>query len=135
MDFYTHGQLDNFCKILESKGYRRFDVLPGSIDYEKYNFLYKNWVTDDVGKRYSINIRFYSFGQNDYLHSNFPKWSCDAYLYLKTYDLATNIATSEDEYGVAWVTFECNSIESVEQFAEKMFKNLNGCYYERWNEC
>lgn len=55
---------------------------------------------------------------------------CPEALYLKTSDLATN----GDEYGVAWVTFECNSIESVEQSSEKMFKNLNGCYYERWNE-
>lgn len=87
-------------------------------------------VTDDVGKQYSINIRFYSFIQHNYWRSDLPKWSCDAYLYLKTSDLARE----DCEYGVAWVTFECNSIESVEQFAEKMFKNLNGCYYERWNE-
>ena len=82
------------------------------------------------GKQYSINIRFYSFVQHNYWRSDLPKWSCDAYLYLKTSDLARE----DCECGVAWVTFECNSIESVEQFAEKMFKNLNGCYYERWNE-
>ena len=130
MDFYTHERLCDFCKTLKSRGYERFNVLPGSIDYGTYDFFYRKWITDDVGKRYSINLRFYSFGQGDCLHSKFPKWSCDAYMYLKTSDLATN----GDEYGVAWVTFECNSIESVEQFAEKMFKNLNGCYYERWNE-
>lgn len=131
MDFYTHGQLDDFCKILESKGYKRFDVLPESIDHGKYDFLYKNWVTDDVGKKYSVNIRFYSFVQHNYWRSDIPKWSCDAYLYLKTSDLAEK----DCECGVAWITFECNSIESVESFAEKMFKSLNGCYYERWSEC
>ena len=131
MDFYTHERLCDFCKILKSRGYERFNVLPGSIDYGKYDFLYRKWITDDVGKQYSIDIRFYSFIQHNYCRSDIPKWSCDAYLYLKTSDLA-----SEDcECGVAWVTFECNSIESVEQFAEKMFKNLNGCYYERWSEC
>ena len=130
MDFYTHGRLDDFCKILESRGYGRFNVVPGSIYYGKYDFLYRKWITDDVGKQYSINIRFYSFVQHNYWRSDLPKWSCDAYLYLKTSDLARE----DCEYGVAWVTFECNSIESVEQFAEKMFKNLNGCYYERWNE-
>ena len=67
MDFYTHVQLDNFCKILESRGYRRFNVVPGSIDYGEYDFLYQKWTTDNVGKRYSINIRFYSFVQHNYL--------------------------------------------------------------------
>ena len=37
MDFYTHGRLDDFCKILKSRGYERFDVLPGSIDYGEYD--------------------------------------------------------------------------------------------------
>lgn len=131
MDFYTNEKLYDFCKSLESMGYKRFNIAPGSIDYGKYDFLYQKCMTDDIGKKYFVNIRFYSFVQHNYWHSDIPKWSCDAYLYLKTFDLA-----KEDcEYGVAWITFECNSIEAVEQFAEKMFKNLNGCYYERWNEC
>lgn len=132
MEFYTDGQFHDFCKILESRGYKRFDVQPGNLDYGKYDFFYQKWITDDVGKRYALNIRFFNYKKyNDAKYIAIPNWSCDAYLYLETSDLATD----KEKYGVAWVTFECNSIESVEQFAEKMFKNLNGEYYERWNEC
>ena len=127
MEFYTHEQLDNFCKILESKSYNKFNSVPG---HEKYNFMYQKCIIDDIGKRYFIDIRFYSIDYRNRWCSDTPKWICDAHLCLKTSDLARKGC----EYGVAWVTFDCNSIESVEQFAEKMFKNLNGCYYERWNE-
>ena len=131
MNFYTHESLYDFRKALESKGYKKFNVSPGSVDYGKYDFLYQKWVTDDVGKRYAINIRFYNMARHIHWRSDIPKWSCDAYLYLNTPDLAVEGC---EEYGAAWITFECNSIESVELFAEKVFKNLNGCYYERWNE-
>lgn len=131
MNFQTDKELENFCKALESKGYKRFDVQPGNLDYGKYDFLYQKWMTDDVGKQYALNIRFFNYKKYNETHIHIPDWSCDAYLYLKTIELAE----PNGEYGVAWITFECPSIELAEKFARMAFENLHGEYYERWNEC
>lgn len=131
MNFKTDMELEDFCKTLESRGYKRFYVQPGNLDYGKYDFFYQKWMTDDVGKQYALNVKFFNYKKYNAKHITVPDWSCDAYLYLKTSELAE----PKEEYGVAWLTFECPSIELTEKFAKMAFENLNGEYYERWNEC
>ena len=108
-------------------GYKQFDLPPLS-RYEMFECMFQKCFRDDCGKKYFINVlkndnKYMAsrYGQEDWFKPYTYSFSCQ--LYKKVTHAAVNMEFFSD-----W------TIKQVEEFVERLFKNGELDYYERWDE-
>ena len=108
---------------LLDKGYRRYK---GGAIHKNSDCYYAKSISDAIGKKYQIVFYFYDWSK--YQHFNGPNpnsWMPEIYFCL----------AEDDDFGInlfhTFAGFK-DSIEYVEEYAEKTWKNMEFGYIERF---
>lgn len=106
-------------KILQA-GYTEYD--PSPIHGECVTKFFQKCVSDEVGKKYYIDIERWDFPPHPYTNKPIPT----------SYEFKVQLNTEDDRVMDLTLFSHGWTIENAEAFVEEMWQKMNLKYYERW---
>lgn len=113
------------CKLITDERIRQAgytEYTPSSIDNECITKFFQKCFSDDVGKKYYIDIKRWDFPPHPYTGESIPT----------SYEFEVQFNTEDDRVMDLTLFSHGWTIENAEEFVEEMWQKMHLAYYERW---
>ena len=113
------------CELITDEKIRQAgytEYAPPLIDSECVTKFFQKCFSDDVGKKYYIDIKRWDFPPHPYTNEQIPT----------SYEFEVQFNTQDDKVFNLTLFSHGWTIENAEEFVEDMWQKMNLKYYERW---